>query len=232
MDYITKELYDDAWNQIRFAQRKIDDARRSLQDAGVQKDDPSFKLTDEALSKLSEATKAVVNLKFPKGEPKEVGRTCGHCNHSCHSNAVGMMICLRDKDRVPRKFTEPACEHFELSLESLEMALEDALCKSRKERPNFVPPPQEQRRARLYALDARTCRGYIEEGLKEVPSEDENTGGYRFDLLRNILFAAAYDFLVEISTGDFNQSLKKAGEITAILYRTLNGDGEKKETHE
>lgn len=71
MDYITKELYDDAWNQIRFAQRKIDDARRSLREAGVPPDDPSLKLTEEALRKLSEANRAIVDLEYPKKEDRK-----------------------------------------------------------------------------------------------------------------------------------------------------------------
>lgn len=68
MDSFVKELYDDAWNQIRFAQRKIDEARRTLRDAGAPMDDPSLTLTAEALSKLTEANRAVVNLKLAKKE--------------------------------------------------------------------------------------------------------------------------------------------------------------------
>lgn len=68
MDSFVKELYDDAWNQIRFAQRKIDEARRTLRYAGAPLDDPSLTLTAEALSKLTEANRAVVNLKIAKKE--------------------------------------------------------------------------------------------------------------------------------------------------------------------
>lgn len=227
---LAKQLFDDAWDSIRFAQKKIDDARRSLREAGAPPDDPSLKLTEEALRKLSEATKAVVDLKFPKGEPIKVGRTCGYCNHSRFSNAFGLLICFRDNHRTPHEVSGPACEHFELTSDKLFAAFKTALGDSRRECPNFVPPPQEKRRARLYATDARVCKGYIEEGLKEIPSEDEENalGGYRFDLLRNTLFAASYEFLVEVSAKNFYQSLKKAGEIIAILYRTLNGDGENK----
>lgn len=68
MDSFVKELYDDAWSQIRFAHRKIDEARRTLRDAGAPLDDPSLTLTAEALSKLTEANRAVVNLKLAKKE--------------------------------------------------------------------------------------------------------------------------------------------------------------------
>lgn len=68
MDRFVKELYDDAWNKIRFAQRKIDEARRTLRDAGAPWDDPSLTRTAEALSKLTEANRAVVNLMLAKKE--------------------------------------------------------------------------------------------------------------------------------------------------------------------
>ena len=71
MDYLAKECCDDAWNKIRSAQNKIDDARRSLREAGVPPDDPSLKLTEEALRKLSAANRAVVDLEYPKKEDRK-----------------------------------------------------------------------------------------------------------------------------------------------------------------
>lgn len=71
MDSFVKELYDDAWNQIRFAQRKIDEARRTLRYAGTPLDDPSLTLTAEALSKLTEANRAVVKLELEIDKKEE-----------------------------------------------------------------------------------------------------------------------------------------------------------------
>lgn len=230
---LSQELYDDAWNQICFAQKKIDDARRALRDAGAPSDAPALKLTEDALRNLSEANRAVVHLQFPKKEDKKMKRTCENCRHACPTNMVSMIFCFRDKDRSPRKLRTPACKDFELACNKLDEVFQDALRKNREEHPSFVPPPQKNR-SHIYALDAQTCRGYIKEGLAEIPSEDEENalGGYRFDLLRNVLFAEAYDFLVKAADRNFDGALEKAGRIVAVIYRALNGDGEKKEANE
>ncbi len=219
---LAKQLFDDAWNQIRFAQKKIDDTRRSLREAGVPPDAPSLKLTEEALRKLSEATRAIVDLEYPKKEDGKMKRICGDCTHSCPTNLSGELVCFLDEARAPRKRTMPACEHFALSMESMYLNVKDALCESRKELPGFLPPPQTTMVA-TYKIEAQACRSHLEVSANGFADE------YRFDLLGYLLFATVSEFLAEVANRDFERSLKKAAEVVAILYRTLNGDGEKKE---
>ena len=43
--------------------------------------------------------------------------------------------------------------------------------------------------------------------------------------LHSILFSEVFEFLAEVARGDFDRALEEAGDVMAVLYRALNGEG-------
>lgn len=104
---------------------------------------------------------------------------------------------------------DPACKDYTLSFSEFKWALAESLDKARKKHPGFVPLPTPD----------------LEEGF----AVDARWHAEAMPCLRNVLLEEVFEFLVEVARGDFDRALKEAGDVMAIMYRALNGDGQKKE---
>ena len=119
-----------------------------------------------------------------------------------------------DKD-CHRPDDTPACEHWHLSFEELTEAMCASVDKAREKHPVFLdvwPKPVE---AEVYKTDAKFWK-------KEIARKE-------FDQLRSVLFSKVNEFLAEVARGDLDRAIDEAGDIMAVIYRTLNGDGQKQE---
>lgn len=134
-------------------------------------------------------------------------KTCGQCKHRW------MECCLKDKrERLTVDAADEACESFELHLGTVDEAFEASLAKAREKHPDFVPMPTPDL-AEGFAVDARWH-------AEAVP------------YLRNVLLSEVQEFLAEVAKGDFGRALEEAGDVMAVLYRALNGEGKKAVSHE
>ncbi len=103
----------------------------------------------------------------------------------------------------------PACENYELDSMDFNDAFEESLAKAREKHPDFVPMPTPDL-AEGFAVDARWFAGAV-------------------PCLRNVLLSEVQEFLVEMAKGDFARALEEAGDVMAVLYRALNGEGQREE---
>lgn len=138
-------------------------------------------------------------------------KTCGQCKHRW------MECCLRDKrERLTVDADQEACESFELHLGTFDEAFEASLAKAREKHPGFVPIPQGWKKlealASYYGEVARIGRRRVEDDRWEYK-------------LGDVLLAEAYEFLEAFFGGDFERALEEAGDVVAVLYRALNGEG-------
>lgn len=143
-------------------------------------------------------------------------RTCETCMHFCESFVEGQYRCFRITPAVSRAWDSPACEHYELSKTDFVMAFDGSLIKAREKHPGFVPVPQEWWKldalARYYGESARTGRRDVAEGDAAFK-------------LGDVLLCEVYEFLEAFFAGDFTRALEEAGDVAAVLYRALNGEG-------
>lgn len=143
-------------------------------------------------------------------------RTCENCKHFCRSFIEGQYRCFRSTPAVSREWDSPACEHYELAPAVLKFAAEESLAKARKKHPGFVPIPQEWEKleglAMYYGEVARVGRRNVAESRWEYQ-------------LGDVLLTEAYEFLEAFFAGDFARALEEAGDVIAVLYRALNGEG-------
>lgn len=142
-------------------------------------------------------------------------KTCGQCKHRW------MECCLKDKrERLTVDSADEACESFELHLGKLDEAFEASLAKARKKHPDFVSIPAGSR-AHAIATSAGNMAKQIKADL-----ERESTAQCYVDCqLEMALKGELYEFLEAFHNGDFNTALAEAGDIIAVLYRALNGEG-------
>lgn len=103
----------------------------------------------------------------------------------------------------------PACENYELDSMDFNDAFEESLAKAREKHPDFVPSPGPEL-AESFAKDAKWH-------ADAVPC------------LRNVLLSEVYEFLAEVANGDFDRALEEAGDVVAVLYRALNGEGKQED---
>lgn len=137
-------------------------------------------------------------------------RTCETCKHFCESFVEGQYRCFRTTPAVSSAWDSPACEHYELSKTDFVMAFDGSLIKAREKHPGFVPAKTGAKRAASYralAQDERRVQRCFGATLSEVLQEE------------------VYEFLAEMAAGDFTRALEEAGDVVAVLYRALNGDG-------
>ena len=141
--------------------------------------------------------------------------TCETCKHAFSSFFDGKLKCYREENHkgmvIPVKGAKPACEHYELARSALGHAFDASLAKARKKHPVFldVLPTQE---------DGDVYRD-VAKGFKKIIADKTSTQLYA------ILCSEVLDFLAEVAKGDFARALEEAGDVMAVMYRALNGDG-------
>lgn len=106
--------------------------------------------------------------------------------------------------------SDPACKDYTLSFSEFRWALAESLDKARKKHPGFVPLPTPDL-AEGFAVDARWH-------AEAVPC------------LRNVLLSEVYEFIAEVAKGNFYRALEEAGDVMAVMFRALTGDGKKEES--
>ena len=140
-------------------------------------------------------------------------RTCYTCekrdrfNHCWGLGRFGSYV--RDEDQ--------ACDCWQLGENVFEAAVRKSIQNSRDVFPEFVPIPDE------------TYANYF----NKLSIQSMYPGNSRLTVARldNILVSKVYRFLSEVSRGDFDKAYEASADVVAILCRTLNGDGEKKQTN-
>lgn len=147
-------------------------------------------------------------------------RTCETCNHFCESFVEGQYRCFRTTPAVSSKWDSPACEHYELSKSDLEMAFDNSLAKACKKHPDFVAIPAGKR---AHAIG--TSAGNMAHKLKAYLAGESTPMCHEDYQLEVALKSEVYEFLEAFHNGDFNSALAEAGDVVAVLYRALNGDG-------
>ena len=137
------------------------------------------------------------------------------CKTSEHRDRFGQCW----KSKVPNESNcpdnKPACEHWMLASENLNEAMKASLCKARRKHPVLLDVWPEPGDAEDYAAYAKAWKQQIARK------------GY--DQLMAVLFSEVNEFLAEVARGDFERALDEAGDVLAVIYRTLNGEGKKKE---
>lgn len=108
---------------------------------------------------------------------------------------------------------DPACEDYALAMTEFKWALVDSLEKARRKHPDFIPlPPFHWGNQLLY--EARQYKWKVQDGKGE---------------LQEVLLSECYEFMSALAVGDFDHALEEAGDVMAVLYRALNGDGKQEE---
>lgn len=147
-------------------------------------------------------------------------RTCETCKHFCESFVEGQYRCFRTTPAVSRAWDSPACEHYELSKSDLEMAFDNSLAKACKKHPDFVAIPAGKR---AHAIG--TAAGNMARKLKAYLMGESMPMCHEDYQLEVALKSELYEFLEAFHCGDFERALSEAGDVVAVLYRALNGDG-------
>ena len=138
-------------------------------------------------------------------------KTCGQCKHRW------MECCLKDKrERLTVDAADEACESFELHLGTFDEAFEASLAKAREKHPGFVLVQslryKRETLRKHYKMLAGVARRNVAEGRCEFQ-------------LCDVLLEEIYEFLEAFFSDDFDRSLEEAGDVVAVLYRALNGEG-------
>lgn len=134
-------------------------------------------------------------------------KPCGQCKHRW------MECCLKDKrERLTVDAADEACESFELHLGKLDEAFVTSLEKARRKHPKFIDLGQKYSDYSIAYFQEKA------ESLKVALEKSDCP-------LRTLLNAEVYAFLFEIARGNFDRALEEAGDIMAVLYRALNGEG-------
>ncbi len=108
-------------------------------------------------------------------------------------------------------------ELWKLALDALGRAAWDSVEKARAKHPAFVPVVHGERVAAYHAEVAEVAK-------REIARHDR-TGECRELALAAVLAAECHEFLAELARGDFGRALEEAGDVIAVLYRALNGEG-------
>ena len=137
---------------------------------------------------------------------KRVCANCAHANHSLMSNYIRC-----NKKHELRRSICQGCKKWELSVELLNDAFAESLDKARKKHPGFLDVWPEPGDDEAYEESVKLWR-------KEIAHKC-------FDQLRSVIYSEVNEFLVEMAKGDFARALEEAGDVVAVLYRALNGEG-------
>ena len=147
-------------------------------------------------------------------------RTCETCKHSCPAFVDGTLKCFRYPSGAPRDAGTEACKHYEFAPTFLEFAAKDSLAKARKKHPDFVAIPAGER---AHAIG--TAAGNMAKQIKADLARESTAQCYVDCQLEMALKGELYEFLEAFHHGDFNTALAEAGDVIAVLYRALNGEG-------
>lgn len=144
-------------------------------------------------------------------------RTCNTCDHY---DCVGHCLCTDifcpfKGHAVYREREAPACPAWKLDRHAWKSAFLDSLAKARTKHPEFIDAWPKAEDAEDYASYARIWK-------KEIANKDRCQ-------LRDVLYSEVNEFLAEVARGDLDRALEEAGDVMAVLYRALNGDGQKEE---
>lgn len=136
-------------------------------------------------------------------------RTCGDCDFKLNTGCVHRNLL----DFVGSTF--PACNHWTLSDDAIKRLVGDGLSRSRKGA--FVQCPNE---ADAYRYEmAAIYYNHLRESMEG-----------KLDPLVYALLSKVFAFVGNVSRGNFDESMSNAGDIAAILVRSLNREWEKEET--
>lgn len=125
-------------------------------------------------------------------------KTCGDCLFFCDPD-----LCVKYDQLEAYDWDSPACATFELDPDALMDAARTSIDKAHVRHPDFA-----------YILrDA--AEDYAD---KAADLKADST-------LHAVLVAECYEFLVEMAKGDFARAKQEAGDVIAVLYRALNGEG-------
>lgn len=138
--------------------------------------------------------------------------TCKSCEHRDRLGRCWKAKVPNNSDCPDNK---PACEHWMLAAEELNEAMNASVDKARKKHPVLLDVWPEPEDDEVYETSAKMWK-------KEIAHKE-------FDQLRSVIYSEVNEFLAEVARGDFDRALDEAGDIMAVLYRALNGDGKRKE---
>lgn len=147
-------------------------------------------------------------------------RTCETCKHSCPAYLDGTLKCFRYPSGAPRDAGTEACKHYELAPTALKFAAEASLEKARAKHPEFVAIPCSKR-----AHAIATAAGNMAKQIKADLERESTAQCYVDCQLEMVLKSEVYEFLEAFHNGDFNAAMQEAGDVIAVLYRALNGEG-------
>lgn len=68
---VVRELLNNAWHQLQFAQMEIEQARTSMRNAGLAWQAPEMKRLNEASRTLTDVCKEIIHLMYPKESTNE-----------------------------------------------------------------------------------------------------------------------------------------------------------------
>ena len=125
-------------------------------------------------------------------------KTCGDCRFFCDPD-----LCVKYDQRKASDWDSPACATFELDPDALMDAARTSIYKAHERHPDFA-----------YVL-RDNAEDYAE---KAADLKADST-------LHAVLLAECYEFLAEISKGDHARAKAESGDVIAVLYRALNGEG-------
>ena len=140
-------------------------------------------------------------------------RTCKTCaEHDRYQRCLLPTTTAKD---CYRPDDQPACEHWNLAVEELTEAMCASVDKAREKHPVFLDVWPEPKDADINLSMSLAFKRKI-----------NKKNNYQ---LASVLCSEVFEFLAEVARGDFDRALKEAGDVMAVLYRTLNGDGQKKQ---
>lgn len=144
-------------------------------------------------------------------------RTCKTCDHY---DCVGNCLCTDYNCpfrtyAVKREREAPACPAWKLDRHAFKSAFLDSLRKAREKHPVFLDVWPKAEDAEAYLDTAEIHK--LDIGKKESTQ------------LHSILFSEVFEFLAEVARGDLDRAIEEAGDVVAVLYRALNGDGKQED---
>ena len=140
-------------------------------------------------------------------------RTCKTCDHF---DCVGNCLCTDyncpfKAHAIHREREAPACPAWKLDRHAFKSAFLDSLRKARTKHPVLLDVWPKAEDAFIYALGAKIWKRMI---AKKTSFQ-----------LQAVLYSEVEEFLAEVARGDFERALEEAGDVVAVLYRALNGEG-------
>lgn len=140
-------------------------------------------------------------------------RTC----KTCAAYEDHLQRCWRAKDDYCPD-NKPACKHWILAAGKLSKAMCASLDKACEKHPVFLDVWPKTK-------DAETYLDTAEIHKLGIGKKDSNQ-------LCSVLLSEVFEFLAEVARGDFDRAIEEAGDVMAVLYRTLNEAGKKEREEE